>query len=378
MFGTGHAVASDDDGNAVVLGVSGPAPLQSAVLLLKYSLAGERVWSSKFDGGPGSSASAHLLSLGGADQILVAGSVRNAETGFDVLTAAFSPFGALLWHRSFSGQGNRSDSAAAIESDSFGNTYVAARISSEIDSDAAVLKYDSAGNLVWSRVWVRPGGDDQPTALRLADDDRIYVAGTSEVSAADSDSFLWSLDSDGNDLWTARTAAPWPGEELSRDLEVDGDGSAYLTATISSAIDSAIYLVAKFDVNGNPLWTTTWDAGPVRPAPLADLSLREDQYPLLAGSAWNGSDTDFLVLRLDPDLGTPSAALFDTGSHRDDRAQGQVLDPSGRVLIAGYTEDSLRSRDTVLMRLDELDSVFLDGFESGDTSAWSEASPLEL
>lgn len=97
-------------------------------------------------------------------------------------------------------------------------------------SDVALMKYDSAGNLVTSRLL---GAASQASgfSLAIADDGRIAVAGSvtgalepgeSGASATTADSFVTVFDSDGLELWTQRRGAKAADEATSVSFGADG------------------------------------------------------------------------------------------------------------------------------------------------------------
>src|SRR5690606_38181539 len=79
-------------------------------------------------------------------------------------------------------------------------------------SDVALMQYDTAGNLVTTRL-LGAASEANGFSLAIADDGRIAVAGSvtgalvpgdSGASAATADSFVTVFDEDGLELWTQR------------------------------------------------------------------------------------------------------------------------------------------------------------------------------
>jgi uncharacterized delta-60 repeat protein len=98
-----------------------------------------------------------------------------------------------------------------------------------------------------------------------------------------------------------------------------------------------------FGINGRSV--AAFDLGGAK-ADFANAMVIDPQGRILvAGSAeWNGSDTDFAVCRLTPDgyfdpsfgWGGKQTVAFDMGGGNGDAANGIALDSQGRIVLAGY------------------------------------------
>ena len=110
-------------------------------------------------------------------------------------------------------------------------------------TDVALKKYDSAGNLVYSRT-LGAAGDATGYALAVsADGSRVAIAGsvTGALDSGDAgadptsaDSFVTVLDSEGQDVFTQRNGATAADHVDS--VAFAADGSVYVTGTTASAI----------------------------------------------------------------------------------------------------------------------------------------------
>lgn len=86
--------------------------------------------------------------------------------------------------------------------------------------------------------------------------------------------------------------------------------------------------------------------------------------------------------RLDPGFNGTGWHAFDMGYGQEDRMNGIAIAPSGDLLVAGFTRADVSGstiEDVALSRLigdvgaDTV--IFIDGFDSGDSSVWSSGSP---
>lgn len=216
---------------------------------------------------------------------------------YRIVTAKFAANGTPLWQIDFSNPGTR-EHAAWLTVDPFGDVLVAgysvAGASSLTPNGHVLLKYDPAGNLLWSHVdpgfhwslsrvatdangdvvvigeapagvvkkysragallWTRPIAVNYLNGLAIDASGSIFVAGnlaTSMVTAA--------FDPAGNPLWSRTT----PSATGATDLALGPAGEVYVAAA-AVTIASNRSLVAKFAANGAPAWVNSYPGLQVR------------------------------------------------------------------------------------------------------------------
>lgn len=176
---------------------------------------------------------------------------------------------SLRWIRQFGSTAPLTDRAAGVATDGTGNVYVVGFTLGSLsgqtnagDSDAFIRKYDSSGNLLWSRQFGTAGGDFASAAT--ADASGVYVAGTTsgalggQTAGGLSDGFLTRFDGNGNVVWTRLIG----GVDIENGYAVASDGSGvYVCGDTSglipgqTAAGSSDAWVRKFDASGNVQWT---------------------------------------------------------------------------------------------------------------------------
>jgi hypothetical protein len=191
-------VAVDPRGNIYVQGVFhdtadwGGKPLtahggaDNDVVLAKYDLNGDHVWSQNFGnafddvaGGLTVDASGNVTMVGSFDKSVSfgPGDEHTAAGESDAFVARFTTNGELVWGRSFGG--TREDIAFGIAADAAGNTVTVGWFQGTIDfgtgplvskgnKDAFAVKLDRRGGVVWAQRW---GDHDHDQARGVAIDD---------------------------------------------------------------------------------------------------------------------------------------------------------------------------------------------------------------
>lgn len=237
----------------------------------------------------------------------------------------------------------------AIQRD--GKIVIAAAIDNPIAQSFAAVRLDQNGNLDGSFgqggvVMIPFGGDafDQDVALAVAiqPDDRIVLVG-----------YATPFEGGSRDFAVAR-------------LLPDG--------ILDPSFGEGGTVMVPFD-----LGHTLSDYG-------EDVVIQADGKIVVAGwAAYAEEDKDFAVVRLhddgslDPDFGDigRSVIAFDLGGPGDpkeDFGYGLALQPDHKIVVAGVLDDGVNHWIFGVTRL-TTDLVHVDGFESGDTSAWSATEP---
>ncbi|MEO6709615.1 MAG: hypothetical protein ABI054_12125, partial [Planctomycetota bacterium] len=219
----GYRAATDSAGNVIVVGRSlnpsvgvPPMPPTEDAITLKYDSAGTLLWDRRFD------------HIGGADQardVLVATDASVYTIGYssgyvssnyvtDMVVLKYDASGTLLWTRVFDGPGASADIPRRACFDAQGNVIVAGySYNAQANADGAVLAYDPAGNLLWSRlVQGSSGGNDYFANVALAADGTIRAVGQAN-SGGDPALFVASLDAGGNILWQRENNTTVAGSE---------------------------------------------------------------------------------------------------------------------------------------------------------------------
>jgi len=121
--------------------------------------------------------------------------------------------------------------------------------------DFALVKWDTDGNIIWNHTWGGPSGDSGRSIW--SDGTYLYTLGyTSSFGAGNSDFALVKWDTDGNIIWYRI----WGGQENEMGYSICGDGT-YLYAlgyTRSFGAGNSDFALVKWDTDGNIIWYRTW------------------------------------------------------------------------------------------------------------------------
>ena len=224
-------VFSDSANNLYLAGGTGSGgPAGENVLLMKYPPAPSaatqpsvaRAWGGDRDesinGGVVDGSS-------GTEFVYVVGSTTSFGAGLrDVLVQKYTSALDLVWSRTWGGPGR--ENACGVTVDADGNVYVvgATHGFGGVDFDAVLLKWSSAGDLLWARVW-RASGDEDVREVTVGDcAQNVYVAGgTSGFDAGGMlDGLLIKFDPQGNVQWSKTWGADSQQDAIGKPIVATG------------------------------------------------------------------------------------------------------------------------------------------------------------
>ena len=275
--------------------------------------------------------------------------------GIALVSAALAQApGNVEWVRQFGGVGPATDIAQAVDTD--GNVYVAGRTAGTFPGetsaggdDAFVRKYDSDGNVLWTRQF-GTSSTDQARGISL-DSTGVYVAGRTrgtlpgQFSAGRFDVFVRKYDSDGNQLWTDQFGSSSNDDAPGLSVESSGvyvAGWASRDLPGQTRVGGTDAFVRKYDSDGNQQWTRQFGTSTSDQA--SSISVNSSGVYVvgwtrgdLGGLGNAGSDDGFLRKY---DFSGTDLWTRQFGTSSRDQPTGVSVDSSG-VHVAGSTQGSL-------------------------------------
>lgn len=313
----------------------------------------------------GSQLHGRMIAVDASDSIYVTGHYPN----YRIVTAKFAADGTPLWQVDFSNPGTR-EHAAWLTVDAFGDVVVAGYDvvgGSMTPNGFVTLKYDPAGNLLWSdiiqstygslervataangdvvvvgrdigsvvtikytragtRAWTRtasltPFNQNQVGGLALDAVGNIYVTGGVLGTM-----LTLAYDPAGNLLWSRTTPAMGSGT----DIAVGPGGEIYVAGTASgTTVDRS--LVAKFDAAGSPLWVRMHPGTGTRRLALD----AHGDLVILSAYSPTGGYSDWITQKLDPAGNQLWAAFFNQHQYNDEVPYALTIGPDDEIYVTG-------------------------------------------
>jgi hypothetical protein len=397
----GYAVATDTEGNIIVVGSFrgtvdlGGGPLVSNnsyadMFIAKFSPAGEHLWSRCAGGSLIDEAIG--VAVDGNNNVVVTGTFSSqadfgggpltyAGGGSDIFVAKYSPSGEHIWSEGF---GSTSpDHANDITVDGSGNILITGDFSNSIDfggallspydgfSDAFVLKLSSSGAHLWSRAFGGPSKDNG-YGIAVDGNGNVLVTGlfTNSIDLGKgrifSDNgpniFIAKFSPSGTTLWSKCLVdtSGGLGIGIGRSVAVDVNGDIVVTGRFQGQVDFGGGLlsstspgypdgfVVKYSAAGQHLWCmalgAVWSEG-------MDVALDGNGDIVLTGSfiatadfggdllSSAGGSQDIFVVKYSATANHIWSRRF--GDIDADVGQSVAIDINGNVIVTGQFSQTL-------------------------------------
>ncbi len=333
-----YAVAADPQGNILITGESEGIGTMTDCVTLKYSALGVLLWQARYDGPAGDDDRGFVVAADDSGNAYVAGASQGIGTGFDFFLAKYDPDGNLLWDARYDGFGGY-DRVRAVAIHSDGGAVVAGESeSAAADYDYATIRYNAAGEHLWTARYDGPGnGRDIPAALVLDGQGNIYVTGGSAGSGTQQDWATLKYSPQGLLQWAARFNTADDADDDAVDLAVDDSGNVYVAGIGEGYGTRQDIAVVKYNPQGQEIWSDHYNGpGGADDVPNAvRIASSGDIY--VTGRSWSVETLyDFTVIRYTPQ-GTRIWLERFNGPQGYDWPNGTVLDANDNLYMTGFT-----------------------------------------
>lgn len=224
--------------------------------------------------------------------------------------------------------------------------------------DFLLVKYDSAGRLLWARTWDGPDhGDDQSFTAAVDAAGNIYMVGVSMGATTDRDIVTLKYASNGSLLWERRYDGEAHGEEGvwgSRMVGLDAAGDVYVAGYTELTGGGLAAVAIKYAPNGDEQWVRTYEA-PNPNCPYATgyaLAVTPSGDVYVAGDYWSSdcSGSDLGLVVYDSDGNLKWTARYDGPYHGWDGTYAIAVDAAGAAYLAGIA-DTPGGFESVLVKM---------------------------
>ncbi len=255
----------------------------------------------------------------------------------DAFIAKYNSTGHLLWEHIYNS--SYEDRAFGVVVDTTGNVYMAGySYNVATDFDVLLVKYSSAGTQLWNFTWDSGmAGVDKATSLAIDSSNNLYVAGTTEnTTKGNKDSLLLKIAPDKTILWT-ETWIGDTGDDQANDILIDGNDIYIVGQTTSFGVGTDA-LIAKYDLFGNLIWSSTW--GGLAQDICYSVALDSSQNLIMVGDtqSFGAGSYDILIMKY-TNTGTLLWNLT-LGNSLVNHGYGVAVDVCNYILLVGITDQA--------------------------------------
>jgi len=351
------ALALDVDGNVYITGDSyiGVRTYRDYATV-KHDSLGNQLWEALYDGPAGETDDAQALVIDASGNAYVTGYSEGVGTGLDYATIKYDSLGNQLWVARYDGPASGNDWAYAIATDANGYIYVTGPSRGvDTDNDCATVKYDSLGNELWVARYNGPAsGSDWVGAIAIDGRGDIYITGNSDGVGTDKDYITIKYDSLGNELWVARYDGPASGRDHARRLATDASGNVYITGYSEGVGTHEDYATIKYDSLGNELWVARYDGPTSGEDDAHALDVDADGSVYITGrSRGVGTYDDYATIKYDSSGNEVWVIRYDGLASGDDWAFDLAVDDCGNVYVTGRSNGGITGLDHVTIKYNQ-------------------------
>jgi len=349
------AIGIDNAGNIYVTGESDfnadVTIYNYNITTLKYDAAGNQLWAKNYIGVAGNDDVPNSIFIDGSANVYVAGTTDLdplVTESNDYVILKYNTAGTQQWANTYNATGASNDIANDICADASGNVFTTGYSEFIPEKNGTTLKYNAGGTLQWAKYY-NGIGDNSSNSHSVAIDanDNVFIAGYTVEYGTDRNFALQKINAGGITQWvrTINGTSSFSVDDA-YGVAVDASGNIFVGGYVKNSNVSNDYLIAKYNQNGDSLWTKTYDyisssdkavALALDAAGNVYLTGRSDSDPTL------NSNDDALTVKWNTNGVFQWATRYNGLGNSSDLAKSIKIGSSGNIYISGKTFNGVNS-----------------------------------
>lgn len=310
------------------------------------------VWTRTYNGPDGLDDRCYGVAVDSQGRVYAVGSFSTASQGLDAIVRKYDSGGNLLWSRAFNGSISGNDEAFSVTVDPADLIIVAGYTD---HGDIWVRKYDPLGNVLWTRVYSgpTPGGDDKAHRCVTDLSGNVYVVGYETVSGQGRNIWLSKYDAGGSLVWTRTYNGPASADDMGYGVAYDPVGAVYVAGSHTTVVQGENIVLLKYDPDGNLVWMKEADGSSGGMDRGADVGVDSTGAVYVTGFVWvPGQSMNIWLRKFDSGGNVLWTRTFNGADNGWDQPQGISVTPSGEVYVCGEIGVAGPAADVYLSRWD--------------------------
>ena len=351
--------AMDKFGNFIVAGRSEITDTNSTdLIILKYSSSGNLLWESRYNGPANNTESFKDMVLDDSCNIYVTcSSFEGAALGnINWVTLKYSPNGVLIWKQSLDWTLHKEDVPFSITLDNQNNVFVAGYVWAPPlpyqNFDIAIAKYNGiTGDLIWTNSYnCYEFFPEWGYSVTADDSGNAYVSGYSKLQSNPSQNVIVTIkyDSSGNQIWIREFLRATAEYAIPMYSEIDKENNTVICGNYNGNTD---FVTLKYNPQGDLLWSNYFN-GVGNNLDFCNAMIIDDSMNVyLTGRSQNGTTFhDVLIIKYKPNGDTAWIRYYDDGIGELDEAFSITLDENANIYLTGRTFNFITGSDFLTMK----------------------------
>jgi len=283
-------VKIDKLNNVIVTGIIQTAFSAFDILTIKYDQNGNEIWTKQFNGSGNADDKPYSLFLDNQNNIYITGSIGINLDNNDIITIKYNSDGTQEWAKTYSGIDNHDERGIGVVSDNQNNIYVGGYTYTGgiTGYDFILIKYNSVGDQQYFKT-TNYSGDSQDLADVMGIDSSSNIYLTGNISYYNS--FTCKYDTAGNLLWSRYKSSCTPSA-----LETDNLGNVYISGKTSQ--NPSDYMLIKYNESGTIVWSEFYDGPEHSNDYSSGMAIDRNRNIYLTGSSlYNATSWDFATIK---------------------------------------------------------------------------------
>jgi subtilisin family serine protease len=251
------SIQVDVQGNLFVTGGSWSNHSNYDCLTLKYDANGVQKWATRYDYSSGYDF-AMALTPDNAGGCVVTGASGSSLQNWDFVALRYNFNGVTQDVQRMVSPDNGFDKPVDIKKDAQGHFYILGSIAAN-QTDIKIVKLNSQLGVEWTKTF-DGGFADEPAKMQLDHQGNVYVVGYSTNDQGGKAFITLKYDNAGNEMWSRQHFAEQVTQTAeAKSVDVDTEGHVLVTGKMQQKDGSFDYLTVQYDENGETLWEKTFD-----------------------------------------------------------------------------------------------------------------------
>lgn len=333
----------DKNNNVLVFGNSNETGTVLDFLILKYSPGGNLIWKTHYNGSGNSFDQINSACIDTSGNSYVTGFTTDSALQTNITTAKFDSSGNLEWTKVFFVSGYNASYGKDILIDNSGNIIVCGALRKSIGYfDIGTIKYTPDGDEIWSQTFNGEGkGNDIPVTIKNDISDNIIIAGTTKSLTTNGDMTIIKYDSSSSLLWQKTFNGTANQDDEMSSMVLDNENNIYFCGSKYNLPGSFDYFFSKLDANGNTLWSEIYD-GKGSSLDIASAILLDSHDNLYitgySSTGLNPGSEDILTIKLTPSGIIRWIRSYNGKANGTDQANSLAVDINGNIYIGGASD----------------------------------------